>query len=64
MECEVLNDLGFHLSVPTIKTFLRLVTQDRMTRQILFIFQYDITDKRFLEILLGDSLEQHMLLKK
>ena len=23
MECEVLNDLGFHLSVPTIKTFLR-----------------------------------------
>jgi cyclin A len=23
MECQVLNDLGFHLSVPTTKTFLR-----------------------------------------
>jgi cyclin A len=28
MECQVLNDLGFHLSVPTTKTFLRLLIQD------------------------------------
>jgi hypothetical protein len=25
MECQLLNDLEFHLSVPTTKTFLRLL---------------------------------------
>jgi hypothetical protein len=36
----VLNDLGFHLSVPTTKTFLRYLL--RMTRHIIFLFHCEV----------------------